>query len=74
MTELLYRIPTSLAQSQRSNSIGARSEHGNDAIDSSSFAHWIIDQMMRAPEGTNRSIQINLAEFVGSLNLEEYCD
>lgn len=36
--------------------------------------HWAMNKLMRALEGTDWSIQVNVEEFVGSLNPEKYCE
>ncbi|GAB2237192.1 hypothetical protein Droror1_Dr00027074 [Drosera rotundifolia] len=83
VNELLERIPAIQTRSRRCKSRDTRSEHWNDDSDSSTAIGspavpdqnpFTMEQLVRALEGTDRSIQVNVPDFEGRLNPDDYCD
>ncbi|KAF7136237.1 hypothetical protein RHSIM_Rhsim08G0083300 [Rhododendron simsii] len=84
MNEILQRMQTSPGRSRRSHSriSGSQSDmdEGSDSFSSKGNSEaafgdrWAMEQLARALEGTDRSIQVHVPDFEGKLDPDQYCD
>nr|POE70574.1 hypothetical protein CFP56_23013 [Quercus suber] len=82
MNEILHHLPTSPTR-EGSDCITYHQDdfgHNNHSTTSSSvpkpavMAQWSMDCLARALENSDQSIQVNVKDFEGKLNADEYCD
>ncbi|KAF7133516.1 hypothetical protein RHSIM_Rhsim09G0097900 [Rhododendron simsii] len=84
MNEILQRMQTSPGRSRRRHSRILESQsdmdEGSDSFSSKENSEaafgdrWAMERLVRALEGTERSIQVHVLDFEGNLDPEQYCD